>query len=135
MQADDTDAELNVTPLVDVALVLVIIFMVTAPLLRSPSLPIRLPRTSAEETKDPVQLAITLAADGRIALNDKILREPALLLKVEEALAGEPDALVVIRADRSVQATQVVDLAKKIRGLGAHRIAIGTDRVPTPRRR
>ena len=133
--APEEAGELNVTPLVDVALVLVIIFMVTAPLMHQPTLPVKLPLTSANETKEPVQIAVTLSPDGRMALNEKVLNEEALFAGVEQALAEEPDSLVVLRADRSVDATRVVALAKRLRTSGARRIAIGADAEPKPKAR
>src|SRR6185312_3454092 len=87
---DDIVAGINITPLVDVCLVLVIIFMVTAPIMSDPVIKVDLPRAHAREGEEKDKITITLGKDGQFALDDKIYKaipemEDDLKLKLAES--------------------------------------------------
>ncbi|RIV89897.1 ExbD/TolR family protein [Aurantiacibacter xanthus] len=97
-------AEINVTPFVDVMLVLLIIFMVTAPMMAS-GVPIDLPDSRAEALEQtPDQITVSIDNEGFVYIDD-VLIEPGTLPTALESIAGAPGAerpLVTLRADRAI---------------------------------
>jgi len=129
--AHEIISDMQLTPLVDISLVLVIIFMVTAPLLNVPGgLQIDLPKAATIEAKSEDNLTISLTASGQTALNDQVLPYS----KVESTLRGmitqRPNRLVLIRADKLVTHRQVLELLSIAKKCGAKRIAIATLQRP-----
>mgnify|MGYP006267317017 CR=1 FL=1 len=125
------NAEINVTPFVDVMLVLLIVFMVTAPLLVRGE-EVSLPKTSSEQLPSVSQqpLSITLTADGRIFLNNERENEVAigdLGPKLREITGAGYEQLVYLRADETAPHGFVMDVTARVRGAGYSRIAFVTD--------
>ena len=119
--------KVNVTPIIDVALVLVIILIVTAPLLSTADLPVSLPEARTRQAEDQRNVSVTLGRDGTLAVDDRIVSRgqlvPALAQRLEEQ--GE-DVLVVVRADSNAPYADVRALLDDARSAGAHRMAIAT---------
>jgi len=128
-QSDDQDAvsEINVTPLVDVMLVLVIILLVTAPLLTQ-SVKVNLPKTAqttADVKDQPLQLGID--AKGQITLNKKPLADTAALeaaLKTE--LARDPEIAVHLYADQAVNYGKVAEIMAAVQHAGIAKMGFVT---------
>ena len=123
-------AEINVTPLVDVMLVLLIIFMVTAPLL-SAGVPIDLPDSNARPLdQTPSQIELSIATDGTIYL-DKAVISPgtlgAALQNVPRGADGKPP-LVTLRADKSLEYGRVMGVMGELSHAGFNAISLVTDR-------
>ena len=120
--------KINVTPIIDVALVLVIILLVTAPMMSAADLPVNLPAAHTREAEDQSNMSITLAADGQIAVDRQIVTAETLRAAVAERLArpGKADILVVVRADSGTPFSAVRHALDAARSAGAHRIAIAT---------
>ena len=118
---DELQASINVTPLVDVLLVLLVIFMVVTPMLKR-DFPVDLPATATgrEQEIPPDQVTLTATADGRLLLNGTAIDEARL----GEALAGQP--VVFLEADRSLSYARVVDLLDVCRSAGIARIGVVT---------
>ena len=121
-------SEINVTPFVDVMLVLLIIFMVAAPLL-TVGVPVELPETSAgalpSEQEEP--LTITLAADGRMLIQTTETPRDDLIPKLR-AIAGERDSTkVFIRADGSIPYADVVQVMGALNAAGFNDIGLVTE--------
>src|SRR5262245_57523158 len=91
----------NMTPLIDVALVLVIILLVTAPMLSVADLPVNLPQAATREAEDERNVSITLGSDGRVAVDDRVVTTATLVAVLQARLAepGNKNVLVVVRAD------------------------------------
>jgi len=119
-------SDINVTPLVDVVLVLLVVFMVTAKLVMGQSLPLDLPKAATGGEQQRV-LAIELAADGRLAVDGKPATLDQLSARAEEALAKDPEVRVVIDADGRVPHADVVRVMDRVKGAGVARIAFGVD--------
>ena len=118
----------NMTPLIDVALVLVIILLVTAPMLSVADLPVNLPQAATREAEHERNVSITLGADGRLAVDDQVVTSATLVAALESRL-GEPgnrDVLVVVRADSGAPYASVRTLLEQARAAGARRLAIAT---------
>ncbi|HEX2012849.1 MAG TPA: biopolymer transporter ExbD [Roseateles sp.] len=125
--------EINMTPLIDVMLVLLVIFMITAPLMSS-SLRLDLPESEAATTSDaPAFVAVALQADGGLYLGDEKL-DPALFRERIAAMAkGRPELEVQLRADRAVPYGQVAELIGWVQAAGLNRIAfVAEAKSPTP---
>ena len=120
--------KINVTPIIDVALVLVIILLVTAPLLSQADLPGNLPEAHTREAEDERNVSITLAADGSIAVDaDRVA--PEALRAVLAARLERPnnqDVLVVVRADSGAPYRAVRQVLADARSAGARRLALAT---------
>ena len=125
----------NMTPLIDVALVLVIILLVTAPMLSVADLPVNLPQAATREAENERNVSITLGADGRLAVDEQVVTPDQLvdLLQTRLAEPGNQDVLVVVRADSGAPYASVRDLLGQARMAGARRLAIATrQRVAEP---
>jgi len=119
--------KVNVTPIIDVALVLVIILLVTAPLISVADLPVNLPQAHTREAEDQKNVSITLGSGGELAVDDRIVAESELASALSQRLAdlGE-NVLVVVRADSDAPSGRVRALLDAARGAGAKRLAIAT---------
>jgi biopolymer transport protein TolR len=118
----------NVTPIIDVALVLVIILLVTAPMLSIADLPVDLPQAHTREAEDERNLSVTLGSDGQLAIDKEIIRPDQLRARLGARLAepGNAHVLVVIRADSGTPYSQVRGLLREAKEAGAERLAIAT---------
>jgi biopolymer transport protein TolR len=127
-------ADINVTPMVDVMLVLLIIFMVTAPLLTA-GVPINLPDARAkalDQDKKPVQ--ISLDADGRVFIDDKETASAQLpeALAVIAARGADKGPQVFLRADRGLDYGRVMRVMGELNRAGLNRVALVTVGSDTP---
>ena len=122
-------AEINVTPLVDVMLVLLIIFMVTAPLLVA-GVPVNLPQSRAgalDQDQKPVQ--VSLDAQGRLFLDDEQLAFQALPARLEAiaAKAGAEKPQVYLRADKGLDYGRVMQVMGELSRAGLTKVALVTE--------
>ena len=118
---------INVTPLVDVCLVLVIIFMVTAPLLTNPAFKIELPKARTQEGEEKDKVVVSLSADGRYALDEKEFKSLDFMTMVLRAkLDASESKLVVVRADENACNGAMTDLMARAKDAGALSITIAT---------
>src|ERR1700712_623866 len=103
-------SEINVTPLVDVMLVLVVIFIITAPLLAS-SIRLDLPATDAAKPNDaPRFVTVALDAAGRMFLNDKPVTPDELAKRLADSGRQNPETEVQLRADQTVPYSRIVEV-------------------------
>ncbi len=126
-------SEINMTPLIDVMLVLLVIFMLTAPLMTS-KLKLDLPKADAPpapESQAPV-LAIALTADGQLHLEEQAISREALAAQIETRAKARPDTEVQLRADQAVPYGKVADLIRLLQKVGLDRIAFVTEGAPDP---
>jgi biopolymer transport protein TolR len=123
-------SEINVTPMVDVMLVLLIIFMVSAPLL-TVGVPIDLPQSQAKSLdQDREPLTISLNGAGKIFLQNTEMGVDELVAKlkaISEARGGGFDERIYVRGDRKVDYGTVMRVMGRISGAGFHRVALVTD--------
>jgi biopolymer transport protein TolR len=119
--------DINVTPLVDIMLVLLIIFMLTANLIAKQAIEIELPRASQSTSLNPTTLAVTLTHEGTLYLNGKPATPASLRADVAAAVAKDPKTQVVIAGDRAVSHGRVVWVLDVIKSLGVNAFAIQID--------
>jgi biopolymer transport protein ExbD len=118
-------AEINITPLTDVFLVLLIIFMVTTSVVASQGKSVDLPGAEVSDTT-PSGVTVTVTSEGEILVDDLVVTSDTLYPVLEEALGKSRDKLVILRGDKRVllgQAVNILDLAQKA---GATGIALAT---------
>ena len=130
--ADDDEimAGINITPLVDVCLVLVIIFMVTAPIMSDPLIKVDLPKAHTREGEEKDKITITLGKDGRFALNDKeFTTVPEMEDELKLKLAESDSKLVVLRADQDATNGKLTDLMAAAKDAGAESLTVATEQV------
>ena len=120
--------KINVTPIIDVALVLVIILLVTAPMMSVADLPVDLPAARTREAEDERNVSVTVASDGSMAIDNEIVSMqtlgPALAKRLAEP--GNKDVLVIVRADTNTPYADVRQVLDRARVAGAARLAIAT---------
>ena len=118
----------NVTPIIDVALVLVIILLVTAPMLSVADLPVNLPAAHTREAENERNVSITLSSGGDVAVDDQVIERSQLRAVLAERLhrPGNQGVLVVVRADSGAPYATVRELLADARAAGAKRLAIAT---------
>jgi biopolymer transport protein TolR len=129
-------SEINVTPMVDVMLVLLIVFMVTAPLL-TVGVPVDLPETQASLISDPVEpLSVSINAEGVIFLQDTPIELPVLAARLIAITGANPDIRIFLRGDRSIGYGRVMQVMSTINRAGFKKVALITQapRGPAPNR-
>ena len=124
---DDMITQINVTPLVDITLVLLIIFMVTATYIVTPSIKIELPKAANAEQSAPSTVAIVIGRDGRIFLNGSEVNEQQMKESVAAAHRTNQDLQAIISADRQVQHGNVVHIIDVVKGIGVAKFAISIE--------
>ncbi|MBL6622458.1 MAG: protein TolR [Alphaproteobacteria bacterium] len=116
--------EINVTPFVDVMLVLLIVFMVTAPLL-TVGVPVDLPKTKAGQiSANAAPLVVSLQADGDLYLQEAEIAPDQLIARLRAISEANPDVRIFVRGDRSVQYGEIVGLMGRIQSAGFARVAL-----------
>jgi biopolymer transport protein TolR len=119
-------SEINITPFVDVMLVLLIIFMVTAPLLVV-GVPVDLPKTGARALpQDEKPLAVSITADGKLFLQDTELPEGALIGRIEAIAENNKELRIYVRADQTVSYGQVMQVMGALNNAGFSHVALVT---------
>jgi len=126
----------NVTPIIDVALVLVIILLVTAPMLSVADLPVNLPAAHTREAEDERNVSVTLSEGGHVAVDEEVVDRADLRARLAARLKepGNEGVLVVVRADSGAPYSAVRDLLADARAAGAKRLAIATRQKVEARR-
>ena len=124
-------SEINVTPLVDVMMVLLVIFIITAPLLAS-SIKLDLPKTDAAKPNDaPKFVTVVVDKAAQVFLNDKPIELPALAESLQQSAKANPDTEVQLRADATVPYGKVVEVMGIAQKAGLNRIGFVADKPAT----
>jgi biopolymer transport protein TolR len=117
-------SEINITPMVDVMLVLLIIFMVTAPLLVA-GVPVELPNTSAARISQPKKpVIVSLGGDGSLYIRDEQVSQDSLIPKLWALRSAEGDAVVYVRADRKRPYGEVMEILGRVGQSGYARVSL-----------
>jgi biopolymer transport protein ExbD len=126
--SSDLITKVNVVPIIDVALVLVIILLVTAPLMSVADLPVNLPQAHTRDAEDERNISVTRTVTGELAVDERRVAPGGLTAALRQRLArpGEQNVLVVLRADRDLPYSELRRLLADTRAAGAKRIAVAT---------
>jgi biopolymer transport protein ExbD len=133
-EADETISGINVTPLVDITLVLLIIFMVTTKIVLNQTVPLDLPKAATGTSDVQVVFSIVLVADGRALADGKpIASDDAILQLARDVQAQHPDVRAVIKADAAVTHGRVIHVLDLLKQAHVNKIAFGVTPVaPAP---
>jgi biopolymer transport protein TolR len=120
-------SEINVTPFVDVMLVLLIVFMVTAPLL-TVGIPVELPETKASDalSDDQAPLVVTVQEDGSVSLQKNIMDADTLIARLQAIVDENPSVELYVRGDRRVPYGTVIGVMDMIKSAGMSRVKLVT---------
>jgi biopolymer transport protein TolR len=137
-QGDEDDggyrpmAEINITPMVDVMLVLLIIFMVAAPLMVA-GVPLELPNTSATRVSQSKKaMVVSLAGDGALYVREEQVSADGLVPRLRELRAAEGDSVVYVRADKKANYGDVMDVLGRVGESGYGRVSLLSQPKPKP---
>src|SRR5437763_8127092 len=117
-------SEINVTPLVDVMLVLLVVFMVTAPLL-TVGVPVDLPQTQAlpiNEPKEPT--VITVQKDGAIFIQESSVPIDGLVEKLQAITGANPEAVLYVKGDKDINYGRVLEVMSLVTSAGFHKVSL-----------
>lgn len=127
-QDDEPLSDINVVPLVDIILVVLIIFMVTAPMFIKPSINVNLPKAATGDQTTPSKLNISITADGKLNLNGVFTDEATISNKAKEEAAKNSEVQAVISADKDVAHGRVVGILDIVKAAGVKKFAISIDK-------
>src|SRR5579862_712889 len=117
-------SEINVTPLVDVMLVLLVVFMVTAPLL-TVGVPVDLPQTQAPPINEPKEpTVITVNKDGQIFIQEAEVPIDNLVDKLQAITGSNPDAVLYVRGDKDINYGKVLEVMSLISNAGFRKVSL-----------
>ncbi|MCG3205245.1 MAG: Biopolymer transport protein ExbD [Elusimicrobia bacterium] len=128
LSEEPTIAGVNIVPVIDLCLVLLIILMVTSPLLETADLPVKLPQASTIESKDR-NISVTYSPDGRMAINTDMVEPENFVPALRKLLIEDPEILVILRVDRAATYGTLTDLIAECKKAGASNISIGTEQT------
>ena len=124
---ESTMAEINITPLTDVMLVLLVVFMVTSPLLMMESMKLKLPHAESSGEEKSTGLIVSITGDGEYYLNDRKVERAELGREIGAELERTKDDVVILKADKTVEHGLVVEVLDLARAKGAKKLSIATD--------
>ena len=132
-ESDGVFAEINITPLTDIFLVLLVIFMVTSSVIVNANggaakagLKVNLPKGGAADAQaKPSDLSIAILEDGRIVLSGDVVTTDELKKALDAAREKSPETLVIVQADQGVAHGKVVEVMELAKGAGLAQLAIG----------
>ena len=124
-------SDINVVPYIDVMLVLLVIFMITAPMLKE-GVKVELPQASARpvDVKDQETMVITVDHQGVLYLDDRKMEREAIISKVARIMEFRPQTEVVIRGDRRIAYGEVVGLMASLQKAGIQAVGLATEPAP-----
>lgn len=132
-QQEESISQINITPFVDVMLVLLVIFMVTAPILQQ-GVNVDLPEiVSGPLEGSDEQLVVSVTRDGKVLLNDSPVKVEELSQKLRGILHLRPDRAVYMRADKNIAYGRVVEVMAALRDAGVRKLGMVTEPLETQR--
>ena len=126
---EDSDAiiaEINITPLTDVFLVLLIIFMVTSSVIANTGKKVDLPEAVQQSQTPPKAVNVTITEEGTVQVNDQVVKLEQLRMHLEKALKATDNKTVILRGDRKVVLEQAVYVLDQAQLAGAEGFALAT---------
>lgn len=124
---EDLVTGINVTPLVDVGLVLVIIFMVTAPLFEQPTLDVNLPQATTKEGEEKENITVTITSNGKLAINEQEVSREDFEILLRARIVRSSEKNIILRADKDSLHGDLLFAMKNAKEFGAKSIAIATE--------
>ena len=123
-------AEINVTPLVDVMLVLLIVFMVAAPLM-TVGVPLQLPKSAAAKAAEPKEpVVVSISKDGKVFLGEEELPEDAILPRLTSMAEQDAEQVVLVRGDREIQYGRLMEVMGHVSTAGFLKVSLIAEMKP-----
>ncbi|MBI4051287.1 MAG: biopolymer transporter ExbD [Elusimicrobia bacterium] len=120
---------INVTPLVDVCLVLVIIFMVTAPMFSDPMFKVNLPKAHTQEGEEKDKIVVSISAEGKMAVGEKEVKDKQELTReLQYRISQSQDKYVVFKADQDALHGLLIELMYQAKEAGAKSLTVATEK-------
>jgi biopolymer transport protein TolR len=117
-------ADINVTPLVDVMLVLLVVFMITAPLL-TVGVPVELPQTQAPQINEPKEpTVITVNKEGAVYIGETSLPIETLVDRLQAITGNNPDAVLYVRGDKDINYGKVLEVMSLVTSAGFNKVSL-----------
>jgi len=126
-QDDEMIHGINITPMVDVMLVLLVIFMIAAPAIYNGSIKIQLPVAKSREKSEKTILRFNLLKDGKVLFNNKEIRNEDLPELIKKSTQGDPDPDALVAADKALTHGAVVEFIDRLKQSGVQHFAIAVD--------
>lgn len=128
---DEPIAGVNIVPIIDVTLVLLVVLLVLSPIINIPGMKVDLPEAMTKETKDQ-NLTVSLGFDGQMSIDADLVTIQDLPSKLTAKLKGRPDVVVIIRADKNLAYGSVENFIRTVnRYVGERAVAIATQQRTT----
>lgn len=125
---DEPISAINIVPFVDIILVVLIIFMVTAPMVLKPVIDINLPKSTSGEEAPPAPLNVAIGRDGAIVLNGQPATPEALAAAAAQAIAEKPDTAAILQADKTVTLETLTTIIDLIKTAGVKKVAFSIEK-------
>lgn len=120
-------ADINMVPFIDIVLVVLIIFLVTAPAFVKPIVDVQLPKAAAAKQEPPQFIKVSIGITGQIAVNGKLIKETELEATIKQIVDQESEMAVVIAADKDVAHGKVVSVIDKVKRSGVRKFAVSVE--------
>jgi biopolymer transport protein ExbD len=125
----DSISEINITPFVDVVLVLLVIFMVTAPMMVKETMNIKLPKGKSTQRGEGQTFAIAISKNGQVLLNGDIIDMTLLYDKAKELKESNPDVQIIISADKEAMHGEVIKVLDQVKLAGITNFAFQVEKI------
>lgn len=125
---DEPIAAINIVPLVDIILVVLIIFMVTAPLVLKPTIDVNLPKAASGDESPPTPLNIAISSNGIISLNGKSSTLEQVTAYAAQMVAQKPDTAAILQADKTVTLEKLTEIIDVVKSAGVKKVAFSIER-------
>lgn len=126
--SDEIISEINIVPLVDIILVVLIIFMVTAPAMMQPSLKLNLPEAASAELTEPSFLQVVVGAEGQVLINNQEVDEESVKKIASIEVEKNPLVQAVISADETTHYGTVIRVMDWLKSVGVDDFAVSTEK-------
>lgn len=123
-QDDEAISSINITPFVDIILVVLIIFMLATPVIMNPGIKVNLPQAASGDSTTPSQVTVSIDTAGTVFLNGKKLSQEDLLKQIGDLVKANPDAQAILAADKDVPHGTVIQVLDQIKSAGIKKFAI-----------
>lgn len=129
---DEPMADMNMIPLIDIALTLVIILMVTTAFIRHPGVSLKLPESATREgtPETPKDLVVAINAEGAIYVDGVLMDANSLKSRLNQVAARDKTARILVKGDRTAAYARIMDVMDLVRQAGLTRIVLPTDPRP-----
>ena len=125
---EDSINEINITPFVDVVLVLLVIFMVTTPMMVKTAMDLKLPSAENTDQVEKKTLGVTVLKSGNVMLNGSLISPDDLKIEIRNSTKSNPDTQVILIADKMATHGMVIEVIDLVKGAGAQNFAFQVEK-------